>query len=105
MRHVTSLTTIVLVVGLFMGLAACNQKVDRSRTIFTVEGMHCDACSTSIVTTLESVAGVNEAAADHAMGTADAIYRPRTVDVDTLKAEIEKLGFTVIGMTTEPVEG
>jgi len=104
MRHVTSLTTIVLVVGLFMGLAACNQKVDRSRTIFTVEGMHCDACSTSIVTTLESVAGVNEAAADHAMGTAEAIYWPRTVDVDTLKAEIEKLGYTVIEMETVTVD-
>ncbi len=103
MRHVTSLITIVLVVGLFVGLAACNHKADRSRTIFTVDGMHCDACSTSIVTTLESVEGVNEAAADHAMGTAEAIYRPRTVDVDTLKAEIEKLGYTVIGMETVTV--
>ena len=105
MRHVTSLTTIVLVVGSFMGLAACDQKVDRSRTVFTVEGMHCDACSTSIVTTLESVEGVNEAAADHAMGTAEAIYQPRSVDVDTLKTEIEMLGYTVIGMETEAVEG
>jgi copper chaperone CopZ len=105
MRHFTSLTTIVLVVGLFVGLAACNHKADRSRTIFTVDGMHCDACSTSIVTTLESVEGVNEAAADHAMGTAEAIYRPRTVDVDTLKAEIEKLGYTVLEMETEAIEG
>ena len=104
MRHVTSLTTIVLVVGLFMGLAACNQKVDRSRTIFTVEGMHCDACSTSIVTTLEKVEGVEEAAADYELGTAEATYRPRTVEADALKVEIEELGYKVIGMETTSVE-
>jgi copper chaperone CopZ len=67
--------------------------------------MHCDACSTSIVTTLESVEGVSAAAADHENGTAEATYRPRTVNAEELEAEIEKLGYTVIGMETEAVEG
>ncbi len=105
MRHVTSAITILAVAGLFVSLVACDQKVDRSRTIFTVEGMHCDACSTSIVTILEKVEGVEGAAADHELGTAEATYRPRTVEADALKVEIEKLGYTVLGLETEAVEG
>ena len=104
MQNLRSVITILVMAGLFVGLAACDRQPDQARTIFTVTGMHCDACSTSIVTTLESVEGVNEAAADHAMGTAEAIYQPRSVDVDTLKTEIEMLGYTVIGMETEAVD-
>jgi copper chaperone CopZ len=105
MRYLSSATTILVAAGLVAGLAACNQDPGQVRTIFTVTGMHCDACSTSIVTTLEKVDGVNEATADHERGTAVATYRPRKVDVGTLKAEIEKLGYTVIGMETETVDG
>jgi len=47
---------------------------------------------------------VNEAKADHEKGTAEATYRPRKVEADKLKAEIEKLGYTVTGMETESVE-
>ena len=104
MRHVTSMTMVFLMAGLLMGTAACDQKADQSRTFFTVDGMHCDACSTSIVTTLVKVNGVEEAAADHEKGTAEATYRPRIVEADTLKAEIEKLGYTVLGMETEKVD-
>lgn len=105
MQNVRSATTILVMAGLFLGLASCDQQPEQARTIFTVTGMHCDACSTSIVTTLEKVEGVEEAAADHELGTAEATYRPRTVEADVLKVEIEKLGFTVIGMETEAVEG
>ncbi|MCW8985298.1 MAG: cation transporter [Thermoanaerobaculales bacterium] len=105
MRHLRFATTILLAAGLFVALAACDQKADQSRTVFTVEGMHCDACSTSIVTTLEKVEGVDTVSADHETGIAEAIYRPRKVDVDTLKTEIESLGYTVVGMETETVAG
>ncbi len=104
MRHATSMATVLLAAGLLVVLAACSQKDDQSRVFFTVEGMHCDACSTSIVTTLERLEGVSEVSADHEKGTAEATYRPRTVEADTLKAEIEKLGYTVMGMETTPVE-
>jgi copper chaperone CopZ len=50
------------------------------------------------------VEGVDGVSADHEKGMAEATYRPRAVDVDTLKSEIEKLGYTVIGMETTPVE-
>jgi len=105
MRHVTPVATIVVVAGLLVGLLACSQDSGQVRTIFTVDGMHCDACSNSIVTSLEKVDGVNEVSADHEKGMAEATYRPRKVEADKLKAEIEKLGYTVIGMETEAVEG
>ncbi len=104
MRRERSVTTILLAAGLVMGLVSCDQKADQSRTIFTVSGMHCDACSTSIVTTLERVEGVDEASADYEKGMAEVTYRPREVDVEKLKAEIEKLGYTVMGMKTEAVD-
>jgi copper chaperone CopZ len=91
--------------GLLAVLVACDQNPDRARAVFTVTGMHCDACSTSIVTTLEKVEGVEGALADHETGIAEATYRPSKVDVDTLKVKIEMLGYTVIGMETEAVEG
>ena len=103
MRHLTSGIKVLLVAGLFFGVA-CNQGPKQVRTVFAVEGMHCDACSTSIVTTLEKVEGVDAVSADHQAGMAEATYRPRTVGIDTLKAEIEKLGYTIIGMETTPVE-
>jgi len=105
MRKLRSVATLLVMVGLLAFLVACNHNPDRARTVFTVTGMHCDACSTSIVTTLEKVEGVEGALADHETGIAEAIYRPRSVEADTLKAEIEKLGYTVLGMETEKVEG
>ena len=102
-RRLAPVAAVLLTVNLLLG-AACGREVDHVRTVFTVEGMHCDACSSSIVATLEKVDGVAEASADHEEGTAEAIYQPRKVDVDELKAEIEKLGYTVIGMKTEAVD-
>ena len=105
MRSLRLATTILLAAGLFVIFTACGQKANQSRAVFTVEGMHCDACSTSIVTTLEKVEGVDAASADHETGVAEATYRPRKVDVDMLKGESEKLGDAVVGMKTEVVEG
>ena len=104
MRQVASAITVLLVAGLFFGIG-CNRSPDQVRTVFTVEGMHCDACSTAIVTTLEKVEGVEGVTADHETGFAAVIYRPRTVDPNALKAEIETLGYTVIGMSTVAVGG
>jgi copper chaperone CopZ len=66
--------------------------------------MHCGGCSSTITATLEKVDGVIEASADHEKGLAEAVYRPRKVEGDELKAEIEKLAYTVTGMETEAVE-
>jgi copper chaperone CopZ len=97
-------TTVLLVAALVMSLG-CARHEQIVRTTFTVEGMHCDSCSSSIVSTLEKVEGVESITADHELGMAEAIHQSTAVDAEALKAEIEKLGYTVAAMKTETVEG
>ena len=101
----SALVSTFLLVAVLLGGVACDRGPDRVRTTFKIEGMHCDACSTSIVATLERVDGVEEASADYELGMAEAVYNPRAASADELKTEIEKLGYTVVGMETEVVEG
>jgi len=92
-----------VVVGLAAPLIA-DSRPETVRTVFEVSGMHCDGCSSAITTTLENTTGVVEASADHEKGLAEAVYHPRKVEVEELRKEIEKLGYTVTGMKTEVVE-
>ncbi len=101
--HFSTVALIVLCVGVALSLSAGGSP-DTVRTVFTIEGMHCDGCSSAITASLEKTDGVVEASADHENGSADVVYHPRTVEADTLKAEIEKLGYTVTGMSTEALE-
>jgi len=105
MQH-TLKWALVLMIGLALAvtLAGCAREIP-ARSVFTVEGMHCDGCSTSITAALKAVDGVEEASADHEEGVAEAVYRPGKVDVEELKTEIEKLGYTVTGTETAGVEG
>ena len=95
---------IVIGSALAATLAGCARE-NPVRTVFDVEGMHCDGCSTSITAALMGTDGVEEASADHEKGVAEAVYRASEVDVEELKAEIEKLGYTVTGTQTAVVEG
>ena len=98
------------IIALLSGLAlfACagggapTEEAATVRTVFTVEGMHCDGCSSSITGALESADGVVTASADHVGGTAEAVYAEGSVEPEYLKGEIEKLGYTVTGWRTEP---
>jgi len=93
----------LLILGLAVPLTA-DSRPDTVRTTFQVAGMHCGGCSSAIIATLEKMSGVVEASADHEKGVAEAVYHPRKVGLEELKAEIEKLGYTVTGMETEAVE-
>ena len=88
--------------------AACSRPEGESpevvRTLFTVSGMHCDNCNAAITGALQGMGGVVEASADYTKGEAVAVYRPKQVSADELKAEIDKLGYTVTAMSTTPVE-
>jgi len=104
MRRVVRLVPITLLV---LGLAAplmADSRPDTVRTTFQVTGMHCGGCSSAITSTLEKMNGVIEVSADHEEGVAEAVYHPRKVEVEDLKTEIEKLGYTVTGMETEAVD-
>jgi len=96
---------VVLALAVLVAPLAADSPSDTVRTIFQIKGMHCGGCSSAIIATLEEVDGVIEVSSDHEKGVADAVYRPRKVEADELKAEIEKLGYTVTGMETEVVEG
>lgn len=98
------LTVGFLVLALAAPLAA-GGRPDTVRRTFQVKGMHCGGCSSTIVATLEKIDGVIEASADHENGVAEAVYNPRKVEAGELKAEIEKLGYTVTGMETGAVDG
>jgi len=98
----TALAVFVLLSGVLASVGCSHP--DTARTVFTVEGMHCDACSSAITTALEKNDGVVEAAADHENGTAEVIYHSRQVEVQTLETEIEDLGYTVTGAQTEVFE-
>ena len=97
--------TVVFLVALSVAVTVvADSRGELVRTVFSVKGMHCDNCSSTITATLKRVDGVVEASADHQEGRAEAVYHPRKVDGEKLKAEIEKLGYTVTGMETEAVE-
>jgi copper chaperone CopZ len=105
MPYVVRLVMVVLALAVLAAPLAADSPPDTVRTTFQVEGMHCGGCSSAIIATLEKVDGVIEVSSDHEKGVAEAVYRPRKVEADELKAEIEKLGYTVTGMETEAVEG
>ena len=85
-------------------VSGCNRSttVDAS---FTVEGMHCESCSSAITEALVKVDGVESASADHVTGSAKARFPRRACHRSELAAEIEGLGYTVTAVKTTPVEG
>ena len=96
-----ALAAVVLPAG---SAAVAADRPDTVRTVFTVEGMHCDGCSSTITGTLERMDGVISAEAYHAAGSAEAVYNSKKVKPEQLKEAIEKLGYTVTAMETESVE-
>jgi copper chaperone CopZ len=101
-------TSRVIVAGVLVIAAGMIFGCHRSTTVdvsFTVEGMHCEGCSSAITDALEKVDGVESASADHATGSAKARFRSPGVSVEQLAAEIEGLGYTVTAVKTTPVEG
>jgi len=64
---------------------------------FTIEGMHCDGCATTIKTVLEREPGVQIAAVSFAESQARVLYDPQATAEDRLVATIEKPGFRVVG--------
>ncbi len=78
-RQITTLSVLaVLMLGAWASVCAADRP-DTVRTVFTVEGMHCDGCSSTITGTLERMEGVVSAQADHAAGSAEAVYNSKKV--------------------------
>ena len=104
MKTCVKFVPVIMLIAALAPFAAAGGRPDTVKTTFQVEGMHCDGCSSTITATLERLDGVVEASADHENGIAVAVYHPRKVELEDLKSNIEKLGYTVVGMETEEVE-
>ena len=105
MRLSTERVLIAVVLIIIAGMiSGCNRSttVDAS---FTVEGMHCESCSSAITDALTKLDGVESASADHVSGSAKARFQSQGVSPDELAAEIEGLGYTVTAIKTIPIEG
>lgn len=97
----------VLIAVVLMVAAGMVSGCTRSTTVdasFTVEGMHCESCSSAITEALIKVDGVESASADHVSGSASARFQSPGVSPDELVAEIEGLGYTVTAVKTTPTE-
>ena len=65
---------------------------------FTIEGMHCDGCASTIKTLLDRQPGVQMATVSFADRQASILYDPNASDEDRLVAAIENPGFRVAGL-------
>ena len=74
------------------------------RTELTVEGMHCDGCEEGITEELAAMDGVLAVEADWETGRVIVRHHERAAPTDALVADIESLGYTVRGTTTEPAD-
>jgi len=62
---------------------------------FTIEGMHCDGCASTIKTLIERQPGVHMVTVSFADAQARILYDPDAIDEPRLVAAIEKSGFRV----------
>ena len=103
-RFTSAVALIGLTVVLTVSLGACGRATPVHAS-FTVEGMHCESCSSAITEVLEKIDGVESASADHETGSAQAVLLSSSVDPNRLATEIESLGYIVTEVKTTPVEG
>ena len=65
---------------------------------FTIEGMHCDGCASTIKALLDRQPGVQMAMVSFADRQARILYDPNAIDENRLAAAIEKPGLRVAGL-------
>ena len=69
------------------------ESADGTQLVLNVAGMKCGACSDKVTAALKAVDGVNEAAVDHAAGTATVAYDASKVETTKLIEAVTALGF------------
>lgn len=62
---------------------------------FSVEGMHCASCSQLIKRRLTKLPGVTSADVNYGSETAAVSYDPKTTSLDTMNAELQKMGYSL----------
>ena len=69
--------------------------------IFTIEGMRCEACASSIKNLVERAEGVRMASVSLGDRRARVLYDPRSVSEQRLVETIQEPGFRVVGRDSE----
>ncbi len=60
-----------------------------------VTGMDCSSCEQRLENALSHLQGVTRSKADHQMGTLRVVIDPAKVNVESIRASVEKAGFGV----------
>ena len=74
------------------------------RTQFHLDGMHCDACASTVKRALESTAGVQQADVTFHAKTATVDFDEQVVQEKTLVKKVQDLGYAVT-VAGQPVPG
>jgi Cu+-exporting ATPase len=77
-------------------IASVGYEVYRDETTFTVGGMHCATCASTIREVLEKTPGVSSATANFALGKVKVEYDSAVVDPGSLAEVIEGAGYKVL---------
>ena len=64
------------------------------KVTFNIDGMHCGACATGIQMISEGMDGVVKAFVDYDKKSGEIEFDPEKLKIETLFAEIKKLGYT-----------
>jgi copper chaperone len=64
---------------------------------FTVQGMHCTGCETTLGKVVGLVDGVTEARADWQSGRLVVTFDPATAGVEAIREAIEQAGYELVG--------
>lgn len=67
----------------------------QTKQTFSVEGMHCASCSQLIKRHLSKLKGVSSAQVNYGSETAAVTFNPDTVSIDSMNAELGKMGYTL----------
>lgn len=73
------------------------------KTTLKIDGMACGMCESHINDTVRQHFDVKKVESSHAKGTTQIISQV-ALDEDELKAAIEKTGYKVLGISTEPYD-
>ena len=73
------------------------------KTTLKVDGMMCNMCESHVNDAVRTAFNVKSVKSSHTDGTTE-IISSEALDADKLKAVIEKTGYKVTGITSEPYE-
>lgn len=78
-----------------MGLFNFSKKAAaKDAIVLKIEGMHCGHCTSRVEAALSAIPGVKKVTVSLEKGTAEVIENVKgTVDVETMKAAVNELGF------------